>query len=179
MLIIITRDANIMNWANSAESGAAAWAQVKQLSAGTQSEADSQLQQLLKVLKSDEPLCITGHGNDTEVGDEGAGAADWTWTADRLAQLLGGLATGYKGPMLMEVCADSVTDFAAHLVVSLESRRKLNGVWVYGYNKSVSVTHPFPAPSQLGKNVELVGKQVNFKSQAKKRAQTPEKSNFY
>lgn len=163
MLIVITRDQDIMDWANSAESKSAAWAPVKQLSAGTQSEANSQLQRYLSLVKSSEPLCITGHGNDEEVGDEGSNPADWTWTHDELAQQLGaGLVGGYKGPILMEVCAESVTDFAAHLVLSLENRQVLNGVWVYGYNKSVDVTHPFPDPTKLDSNAELYGKQVIY-----------------
>jgi hypothetical protein len=161
MLIVITRDRNIMDWVNSNDSGAAAWGSAKQLSAGDQEDANGQLVTLLKLVKSEEPLCITGHGNDEEVGDEGSGKKDWTWTHKDLAGLLGGLVD-YKGPLLMEVCADSVTDFAAHLVVSLEAAKKLNGVWVYGYNKGVSVNHKFPSPSSLGKNIELVGKQVSY-----------------
>jgi hypothetical protein len=159
MLIVITRDQGIMKWAATAESGAAAWGSLKQLSAGTQTEADTQMQQLLKLVKSDEPLCITGHGDDTEVGDEGSNPGDWTWTHGHLAALLGGLVD-FKAPILMEVCAESVTDFAAHLAASLEKIKKLKGVWIYGYNKSVDVKHKFPPPSGLDKNVELYAKQV-------------------
>ncbi len=162
MLIVITKDQSIIDWVNSEDSGAANWGAIKILSVANQGEANSQMAQLLKLVKSNEPLAITGHGNDEEVGDEGVGAADWCWTHAQLAELLGGLVPDYKGPVLMEVCADSVSDFAAHLVVSLEKLEKLNGVWVYGYNKSIGVTHPFPTPDKLDGNAELTGKQVNF-----------------
>lgn len=163
MLIIITRDQKVMDAVNSKDSGADAWKPVKQLSAGMRSDADKQMATLLRVVKSNEPLCITGHGCDKEVGDEGSGKGDWTWTSDELAKLLGGLVDGYQGPVLMEVCADSVTDFAARLAVALQDEKKLNGLWIYGYSKGVSVSHPFPAPSALSKNAELAGKQVKLK----------------
>ncbi len=162
MLIVITRDKDIMNWVESSKSGSENWIRVKQLSAGTQREVTQQMVQLLKLVKTEEPLCITGHGNDTEVGDEGSDPADWTWSNDQLAQLFGGLVDGYEGPVLMEVCADSVTDFATNLVLSLEKIKKLNGIWVYGYNKSISAYHPFPSPDKLDKNVELYAKQVKY-----------------
>ena len=160
MLIVITKDQEIMEWASSPESGAGAWGSLKQLSAGTQRTADAQLLEFLSGVAKDEPLCITGHGNDTEVGDEGSGRPNWTWTHDHLASLLGELVDAYRGPVLMEVCAEKVTDFAAHLVLSLESKRLLKGVWVYGYNKSISTRHPFPKPESLARNVELYGKLV-------------------
>lgn len=162
MLIVVTRDSSIMDWVNNPASGASAWGSIKQLSAGKQDGANKQLTDLLKTVKTDEPLCITGHGNNTEVGDEGSGASDWTWTADDLANSLGSLKEGYNGPVLMEVCAQSVTDFAAHLAISLQETRILNGVWIYGYNKAVDVTHTFPNPAKLSQNVEIYGKQVNY-----------------
>ncbi|HTZ85332.1 MAG TPA: hypothetical protein VMB05_01575 [Solirubrobacteraceae bacterium] len=162
MLIVLTRDAKIMAWAASPDSGAEAWPPLKQLSAGDQRDASQQLSTLLKLVKPHEPLCITGHGNDHEVGDEGRKRADWTWTSPQLAELLGGLVDGYKGPILTEVCSNTLTDFSANLVLALQKLKRLNGVWVYGYGKSVDVTHPFPDPSKLDTNRELTGKQVNF-----------------
>ncbi|UTY56252.1 hypothetical protein [Massilia sp. erpn] len=161
MLIVMTRDGAIMKTVAS-DAGVEAWGSLKQLSAGTQSQANQQMAQLLKLVKENEPLCITCHGSDQAIGDEGSDPGDWTWSSDDLAVLLGGLVDGYKGPILMEVCAESVTDFAAHLAVSLEKKRRLNGVWIYGYNKSISINHPFPAPAKLGQNAELAGKQVKF-----------------
>ncbi|QQE79754.1 hypothetical protein [Alicyclobacillus sp. SO9] len=160
MLIVITRDEDVMEWASSPESGADAWGSIRQLSAGTQSDANREMRLLLSQVQSGEPLCITGHGNDTEVGDEGSHPADWTWTHSQLAALLAELGEDYIAPILMEVCAETVTDFAAHLVLSLEKRNALAGVWVYGYNKSISIRHPFPKPVSLDKNLELYAKQV-------------------
>lgn len=160
MLIVITKDQEIMEWASSPESGAGAWGSLKQLSAGTQRTANPRLLEFLSGVAQDEPLCITGHGNDTEVGDEGSGRPNWTWTHADLASLLGALVDDYRGPILMEVCANTVSDFAAHLVESLERGRLLTGVWVYGYNKSISTRHPFPNPNNLARNVELYGKLV-------------------
>ena len=161
MLIVITRDGDIMTWAKSDESGARAWGSLKQLSAGTKREADEQMGRLLSLVRIDEPLCITGHGNNTEVGDEGNEPAHWTWTFQDLAVLLGDrLVPGFGGPILMEVCGESVTDFAAHLAAQLGEQQRLLGVWIYGYNKSVDVRHRFSPPDTLDKNVELTGKQV-------------------
>lgn len=161
MLIVMTQDAKIMKTVR-LDPSAAAWDRLEQLLAGTQTQANEQMKQLLKQVKQNEPLCITCHGSDTAIGDIGGKPGDWEWTNDNLAVLLGSLVTDYKGPILIEVCAKSVTDFAAHLTVSLEKKRHLNGVWIYGYSKSISIDHRFPAPHQLDKNVELAGKQVRF-----------------
>jgi len=163
MLIVITKDESIIQWARTAASGATAWNRLAPLGSISQRAANRQLTDYLSQVGAEEPLCITGHGNDKEVGDEGDNARDWTWTHRELAELLGlGLPVDYRGPILMEVCANTVTDFAAHLVVSLEKLRKLNGVWIYGYNKSVSVRHKFPAPPALKGNLELWAKQVCY-----------------
>ena len=162
MLIVITRDPDVIRWANLPISGAMAWGRLKILSAGSQEQATAQMKQYLKLVDRNEPLCITGHGNDYEVGDEGSGPDDWSWSNDEMAELLSGLVNGYKGPILMEVCSNSVTDFSANLVVSLEKLKALDLVWIYGYNKGVGITHPFPKPANLTKNIELTGKQVVF-----------------
>jgi hypothetical protein len=161
MLIVITRDQAVMDWVSSPNSHAAAWAPAKQLSAGDRSEADKQLATLLK-LKVAAPLCLTGHGNSTEVGDVGDKRGDWGWKVPELAALLGGLVDGYVGPILMEVCANSKTSFASNLVAELIAIKKLKDVWIYGYKGGVDVTHPFPDPATLDDNRELTGQRVKF-----------------
>lgn len=60
----------------------------------------------------------------------------------------------------MQVCADTPSDFAAHLAVSLEADGKVHNVWVYGYNKHIDIIRSLPAPDKLDKSVELFAKHV-------------------
>lgn len=107
-----------------------------------------------------EPLAVTGHGNDNEIGDEGNDPADWLWSVNDFANLLAGLPSHYNAPILLEVCSDTLANFAAHVAVRLGAIGKLTGTWLYGYNKAVDVTHPFPDPAKLNKNAELQATQV-------------------
>jgi hypothetical protein len=112
---------------------------------------------MLSQVAATENLCITGHGNDTDVGDADThGAQSWSWSASDIADMLiSNLPKDFSGNILMEVCSDTMTSFAANLVQALNAKNGLKGVWIYGYTKGVSVTHPFPAPGALAKNVEL------------------------
>lgn len=120
-----------------------------------------QLQRALSQVGSNEDPCITGHGNDTEVGDEESyGSQSWTWSASELVGLLGGnLPNNDSAAILMEVCSESMTSFAANLAESLRKNGVSKKVWLYGHTKAVDITHAFPDPANLAKHVELGGHQ--------------------
>lgn len=159
MLIALTQDQSILNWCNDPRSGAALWGQLKPVNGGGAPTATVLLKSLLAQVGKGDPLCITGHGNDTEVGDaQSSGKQSWSWSASELADLLANnLPKDYSGNILMEVCSNSMTSFAANLAQALRQKPAFKNVWIYGYAKSVSVTHIFPDPSKLDKNVELSG----------------------
>lgn len=157
MLIVLTQDQEIENWCRDAESGASQWGQLNVVNAGGAPAASVLLARFLSQVGANENLCITGHGNNDEIGDaETSGRQSWSWSTSEFADLLASkLPHNYSGAILMEVCADSMTSFAANLAEALRNNGKLKGVWIYGYAKAVAVTHTFPAPANLGKNVEL------------------------
>jgi hypothetical protein len=170
MLIIVTQDQSIVNWAGTQQSNARAWGQLIIISARSQQQATAQFTQALSMVGSDEPLCLMGHGNDTAIGDAGSGPADWTWSDADVAQILArNLGQEHVAPILIEACADTIANFAAHVAVQLESMRKLNGVWLYGYNRPVDVTNPMPDPHRLDRNVALQGTEVVVSSMAANR----------
>lgn len=164
MLIVIAKDQGIINWSRNPASGSGNWGTVNVLTPGNQTQATNQLDMFLGQVGQNEPLCITGHGNDAEVGDEDPSINNaWTWTADDMAVRLGNnLPDNYQAPILLDVCCESVADFSARMVISLEQIQRLNRVWIYGYNKSISVQHLIPAPQNIDRNLELYGKQVKF-----------------
>lgn len=159
MLIVLTQDQKIVAWCINAESGAAQWGQLAVVNEGGAPGATVLLKRCLAHVGANENLCITGHGNDTEVGDaEMSGKQSWTWSVSEFADLLASnLPQHYGGTILMEVCAESMTSFAANLAEALRQKGKLKDVWIYGYTKAVAVTHTFPDPAKLAKNVELSG----------------------
>ncbi len=159
MLIVITRDQIVMDWVLDERSGAEEWGAIKFLSCASQEEATAQLIQLLKLVKSDEPLCITGHGNDFAIGGAGSDDDDWPWSYAEFAAILPSLVDGYGGPILLEVCAESVTSFAANMAVEAVRYGSLYGAWVFSYQKSISAIHEFPHPYKMTSNIKLYGTQ--------------------
>ncbi|QDT45893.1 hypothetical protein Pan241w_60210 [Gimesia alba] len=163
MLIVLTQDQAVIDWVNDPRSNSAAWGTVEILNQGGNPAATVAMRALLRQIRVGEVLCITGHGNDSEVGDANLnGPASWSWNVSQLADLLiANLPAGYTGPILMEVCADSMTSFAAALCVELERRGELIGLTIYGYTRAVSITHSFPSPDGLDHNVELTAHVVS------------------
>jgi hypothetical protein len=161
MLIVLTQDKGIISWCDKPDSGASQWGHLNVIQAGGGPAATVILERLLGQVGSNEALCITGHGSDTEVGDENpSGKMSWVWSASELAAYLAALLpNNYSGPILMEVCSKSVTSFAANVAEALRAKGKLKGVWIFGYSKSVDVTHKFPDPAKLSQNLELSGHQ--------------------
>src|SRR4051812_25816350 len=111
MLIVLTQDQKILNWCHDAKSAAAQWGQLNAVNSGGAPAATTQLKRFLSQVRANENLCVTGHGNDTEVGDEEtSGKQSWNWSASEFADLLAcNLPQNYGGTILMEVCADTMT----------------------------------------------------------------------
>jgi len=160
MLIVCTQDAEIRRWTNDRESGSARWSPVSLISDNlNQNGATRDLQSLLNVLGRTEVLCLSAHGNDTEIGDEDD--EGWTWTTTDIAAMLA-RNPKHQGPILIHACSRSIANFAAGLAVELEKIRALNGVWIYGYNKPVPRKAKYPDPNTLDKQAELQGTRVRF-----------------
>ena len=161
MLIVCTQDDEVRSWARNAKSGASQWGKLAEIPKGSQANADTKMAEAIAALDKSEALCFSAHGNDEEIGDEDLGG--WGWKARAIAALLKSKApAGYKGPILISACAKNVSNFSALLVVKLEEIKALNGVWVYGYNKAVDSTVPFPDPSKMDKMRDLQGTQVKY-----------------
>lgn len=164
MLIVVTHDKKIRNWVDNEQSGANAWGKIEQLSSRDRKPHDA-LAALLKGVVKNEALCVTGHGNDAEIGDEDTGRGAWEWTAAQLATALAeNLPADYQAPILIESCGQPTRSFVGNLAVALEKLEKLNKVWIFGYDKGIDEDHKIPPPdlSALGKSAELHGAQVKF-----------------
>lgn len=171
MLIVCTKDPNIIAWTQDTQSGANQWGKIIVIDVffnqvlATQALADA-----LQQLKKNEPLCLSAHGNDDEIGDEGSGPNDWSWNRSDIATLLRNNAPQeYSGPILISACADKVSNFSGGLAVELQKIKALNGVWIYGYNKPVGIAQKYPGPNNLAKQVDLQGTQVNYSLDLEKR----------
>jgi hypothetical protein len=163
MLIVCTQDPVVRNWAQNPLSGSNDWGAVIALPAGPQQNATQAFLNALGRLGRNEPLCLSAHGNDLEIGDEGDQPNDWGWNAHDVAELLRlSVPNHYRGPILCSVCSETVANFSAGLAVALETARALNGVWIYGYNRPVDSNAHFPAPNELARKVDLQGTQVNY-----------------
>ncbi len=161
MLIVCTQDNRIIDFTRTPESGAARWRQLVELSPGGQRQATAELKVALARVEQTEDLCLSAHGNDTEIGDEDEHG--WTWTVSEIAGLLAeNLPQGYSGRILIRACTDTIASFAANLAVELERRKRLNGVWIYGYIKHLAIKTQYPDPKNLDKDVELSPHQVRF-----------------
>lgn len=143
MLIVCTTDRNIVGFANSHPS-ARPWAPVHALPAGSQDAATARLRELVGQLGVRDPLLLSAHGHDSEIGDETD--AGWGWDVDELADILRSAPDGWTGPLVFKTCGAEIDGLAAHLALALESRESCMGVWVHGYNQGVPVDEPFPAP---------------------------------
>ena len=116
----------------------------------------------LSFLGQNEPLCLTAHGSNTQFGDA-SGPYRWIWNVNIIAGVLGySVQDGYAGPILIRACATEITNFSARLAVSLQNGQLLNNVWIFGYNNPLPVDQGFPAPANLGNQVDLQGTQVVY-----------------
>lgn len=150
MLIVITTDQAIIDSIQRPVMNAAAWAPVNFLTAGGNPAASVKLKYILKNLGANENLCITGHGNDDEIGDENtSGMQSWTWDVGELANLLNGsLPANYNGKIVLEVCSDTANSFASKLALMLGRLGRI-GLSIYGYTTSINISKPFPDPNNL------------------------------
>ena len=172
MLIVITKDPSIVNYRQQGVGGEAAWGTLYVINAAhDQHNANQQLIGLLNNLQANEPLCIIGHGNDTEIGGEDVGNDNWTWTAQEIAFLLNTELGAQPGPILIEVCSDDPHDTDKFQVVgfgtevqkefaSMQLSNRLTGATIYSYNTSILKKHTLPAPATIGKSVELQGSKL-------------------
>ncbi len=150
MLIVCTQDMTIRKAAD----GVANWGTVNKLQNSlTQANATTALQHLLGAVGSNEDICFSAHGNDTEIGDT---TSPWGWDAATIAALLHKYAAGgnWNGRVLFHVCCTSVANFSARVAITLGSLGR-RGIRCYGYNRAVGSTEGVPAPANLDKNVSL------------------------
>lgn len=159
MLVVCTQDDDIREAVEEHGSGADAWGEVVLLPKGSRAVAERALVAALATARG--PVCLSAHGNDEEIGDEGNGADDWGWNRRQVARLLARVP-GPVGPVLVHACAENVSNFSAGLALALEEERALEGVWVYGYNRPVPATAGYPPPDALSRQVDLQGTQVVF-----------------
>jgi hypothetical protein len=163
MLIVCTHDQNIIDWTLDPNSGANSWGNIYVLNGrNNQRQATLELQHLLDALAPGEPLCLSAHGNDEEIGDEGNGRGEWGWTSNDIAAMLPATQQHYPGVILIRACARQVSNFSAHLAVALQDMRKLNHLWIYGYNVAIDIDQHYPAPNVLNQRRDLQGSQVNY-----------------
>ncbi len=163
MLIVCTQDETIQRWAQERESGSDQWEPVIVLPKGTQRNANTEFAAAIKTLRANDPLCFSAHGNDAEIGDDGGRKRGWGWNCADIAELLRLYAPeNYQGPILCSVCCETVANFSAGLAVALINARACNGVWIYGYNKSVPTDARFPNPTKLSDRPDLQGTQVLY-----------------
>ncbi len=159
MLVVCTQDDDIREAVERHGSGADAWGEVVLLPKGSRAAAERALVAVLATARG--PVCLSAHGNDEEIGDEGNGADDWGWSRRQVARLLARVP-GRVGPVLVHACAENVSNFSAGLALALQEERALEGVWVYGYNRPVPATADYPRPDALSRQVDLQGTQVVF-----------------
>lgn len=164
MLIFCTKDQDLINaWINTTT-----WGDVYVLDAGAdQNEATVELIHYLQLLRPQEPLCIAAHGNNNEIGDDGSGDNDWSWSCADIAKVLrlagpnGGWSanTGSDetdAKVLFQVCCSNVANFSAGVAVALEKNPPRDfSVWCYGYRRSVPFRESIPSPAQLDRNPAL------------------------
>jgi hypothetical protein len=160
MIIVCTKDADIRRWAEDRESGGSKWDSVVAVPPGlSQDDATAFLQQTLAGLDPAEAVCLTAHGNNDEIGDEGNGPDDWGWDYQALAMILASTPKR-TGPLLIRACATKVVNFSAQLAQALRQTGAQKGLWCYGYRIAVDVKDHYPAPTTLDKNVDLQGTRV-------------------
>ncbi len=108
MLVVCTQDDDIREAVEEHGSGADAWGEVVLLPKGSRAAAERALVAALATARG--PVCLSAHGNDEEIGDEGNGADDWGWGRRQVARLLARVP-GPVGPVLVHACAENVSNF--------------------------------------------------------------------
>jgi hypothetical protein len=158
MLIVCTQDRVIRRTATEAQKGIGPWQPVVRLPTGRQVVATDAFADALQELPAGQALCLSAHGNDTEIGDAEGG---WSWDAAQIADLLQQNAPAeWGGPVLIHACARDVANFSAGFAVALEMRGAFAGLWCYGYNRGVPANEAFPPPEGLAQRVDLQGTRV-------------------
>ncbi|HTT95482.1 MAG TPA: hypothetical protein VMF55_12480, partial [Solirubrobacterales bacterium] len=158
MLIVCTQDPVIRDVATEPGKGIGPWRPAVLLPVGPQAAAREAFAAALHELPAGQALCLSAHGNDTEIGDANEG---WDWTAAAVANLLEEHAPpGWRGPILIHACARTVAQFSGGLAVALEMRRVFDGLWCYGYNRAVPADEGFPPPGGLARRADLQGTRV-------------------
>jgi len=155
MIIVCTQDPVIR--ANQA--GAAPWGAFNLLAPGGQPAATVQMRGFVGQLGVAEPLCLSAHGNNEEIGDEDP--AGWGWTLQDIASILNTrLPQGYNGDILISACATNVVNFSANLAQVMRNNGWRIGLWIWGYNTPLPSNASYPNPNMLSINVSLQGTQV-------------------
>ncbi|WP_027344957.1 hypothetical protein [Hamadaea tsunoensis] len=168
MLIIITKDRKIRQFYTSTRSNSGAWGQVIELNdTYDQERATNALKKALSRLGANEPLCLVGHGNDTEIGGSGKTRDPWGWSYADVAPMLAALPHRPTA-VLIEACAeeeedgtkiDPVFGFAQALAQQLNRHGqagRMSGCTVYGYINETDSEHSLPNPATIGRSVELI-----------------------
>lgn len=168
MLIVITKDREIRDFYSDPGSNSAAWGQVLLLNVtDNQERATNALRKALSLFGRNEPLCLVGHGNDTEIGGSGGEDDPWGWTAQGIAEMLAALPHR-PTVVLVEACAEEESDgmkvdpvFGFAQALSTELNRPgragtMSGCILYGYINETDVTHTLPDPRTIDKSVEVV-----------------------
>jgi len=158
MLIVVTADQDIRNWTQDPQSNSGAWGTVWGIPRSlAQQDASTALRNQINGLPPAEPICLSGHGNDKEIGDEVGG---WTWTVADLARILANVQPR-SGPLFIRACAKSVVNYSARLAYELEKNQAQPGLWCYGYRIAIDIRAHYPRPQNLDKDVDLQGTQVS------------------
>lgn len=168
MLIIITKDKKIRTFYSGAGSKSGLWGRVLELNVtDDQDRATNALKKALSLLGADEPLCLVGHGNDTEIGGSGKTRDPWGWRFDEIAPMLAALPHR-PSVVLIEACAEEEDDgtkidpifgFAQALADQLNKpgqAGRMSGCTVYGYTNETDSQHTLPNPGTIARSVEVV-----------------------
>jgi len=150
MLIVCTQDKEIRR----ADVQTKSWGTVTVLPAGGQEKASEVFKRTLMTLRNGEPLCISAHGNDSEIGD--SSPEMWRWSYQAVALMLSEpiKKNAIPSAIFISACGRSVANFSTQLVVELgkllyTDDSALPNVWVYGYNNDISSAQQIPSPDQL------------------------------
>lgn len=155
MIIVCTQDNDVRN----NQAGTAPWGPFNLLNNGGQPGATVQMRGFIRQVTVAEALCLSAHGNNTEIGDEES--IGWVWSAADIANLLNeNLPAGYSGKILISACATNVVNFSANLAQALRDQGWRIGLWIYGYNTATPAGGTYPNPGTLDQNLSLQGTQV-------------------
>lgn len=162
MLIVCTRDQDLRAWAINPRSGAGRWGAIVELPPGRQQDADAKPGTALGLLTQDAARCLSAHGGDEVIGDEGPGQTDWTGGVTDTATLPTlDASTGHRGPVPVEACAKQVCTVSARPALAPEKEPAPIGLWVYGYSTPVPAKISFSKPSTRKDQRHRPGTQVD------------------